>query len=725
MKSKFLFLVFLIYASSFGQSKPFYFAQWPMNDSEMLVYTEDSLYKQIGNFSSTPYPIFTYVYTDSELGLLSYIRSGGTYDRNGNLIDTLGLLIPGKWPGEDSIYLGFGGPAYSDYWNGISYSNGFLYKLKLRADSTLEILPGRDTNLYTWPTGEITNYFIINHANERDYWLIGRSHLTYSDSVRFHVQLVDSTGWTSFWSVTTCDSCAIFPIGNTWLNYRMERSVSGDKFLLYPPINWTHIFGDSLQLIHYKFNRATGEITEDWELKYWPETYPQPSNLSPNSLHGYGYMKYSSDETKIYGHRQVNQPFFFTQQIWGYDISSSNSIDVLNSRTLVREFNYVGATNCPMPGSCFHYPINTPFGEIIILLDTDSATVSAILEPNNLNNPTFLYDYFPLKPFTNGITHCNYNNYLKVFLKSSVYCTDLPMKLWWKSLVKVDSVQWNISGPGGFAHYATGDTIYVPASQSGSYVAQLTYFRYGYAFHEFDTLQLYALEEHHLPDDTLLCPGDSLLLAPDVPGATVVWDHSDTAAELFVTTTGMYYFELINGPCYYADSIEVGLSGPPQLLLQGRSLYCLDETATFTLQHPEVSFVEWPDGSIAPSYSTTTSEWLYARYGDHCDTLSTDTLEIRFEDCNCIEQWPNVFSPNNDGVHDSFTLPLLCEPSEFELQVFNRWGARVYYSQNPQAGWDGTVNGAPAAEGTYFYTAKWRHPLGKLTEHSAHLTLFR
>ncbi len=68
---------------------------------------------------------------------------------------------------------------------------------------------------------------------------------------------------------------------------------------------------------------------------------------------------------------------------------------------------------------------------------------------------------------------------------------------------------------------------------------------------------------------------------------------------------------------------------------------------------------------------------------------------------------PEGFSPNGDGVHDKFKIALKCGITG-KLDIFNRWGERVYHSSNYNNEWDGTSNygafmGKSLPEGTYFY----------------------
>jgi gliding motility-associated-like protein len=65
---------------------------------------------------------------------------------------------------------------------------------------------------------------------------------------------------------------------------------------------------------------------------------------------------------------------------------------------------------------------------------------------------------------------------------------------------------------------------------------------------------------------------------------------------------------------------------------------------------------------------------------------------------------PNAFSPNDDDINDK-----LCVKSkttvgivEFRAIIFNRWGQKLYEWTDINDGWDGTYNGHPVKQGTYF-----------------------
>ncbi|MFD1314348.1 T9SS type B sorting domain-containing protein, partial [Namhaeicola litoreus] len=83
--------------------------------------------------------------------------------------------------------------------------------------------------------------------------------------------------------------------------------------------------------------------------------------------------------------------------------------------------------------------------------------------------------------------------------------------------------------------------------------------------------------------------------------------------------------------------------------------------------------------------------------------------------CNIV---PNGFSPNGDGVNDTLVVPALSEYPDFKMEIYDRWGGKVWeYQRKGQASptwWDGysqnslTLNkGELMPAGTYFYVIEF------------------
>ncbi len=61
------------------------------------------------------------------------------------------------------------------------------------------------------------------------------------------------------------------------------------------------------------------------------------------------------------------------------------------------------------------------------------------------------------------------------------------------------------------------------------------------------------------------------------------------------------------------------------------------------------------------------------------------------------------FSPNGDGKNDAFIIQGIEKYPNSRLMIFNRWGNEVYQKEGYLNDWEGTWNGKPLPDGTYFY----------------------
>ena len=106
-------------------------------------------------------------------------------------------------------------------------------------------------------------------------------------------------------------------------------------------------------------------------------------------------------------------------------------------------------------------------------------------------------------------------------------------------------------------------------------------------------------------------------------------------------------------------------------------------------------------------------------------------LEGSFSNISCVSQTPvifvpSVFTPNGDE-HNEVFRPITYYVSEigYSFRIYNRSGGKMFTTNDPQKGWDGTFNGSPVQNGNYVYHLQYINSLGNLTEKSAVITLVR
>jgi gliding motility-associated-like protein len=105
-----------------------------------------------------------------------------------------------------------------------------------------------------------------------------------------------------------------------------------------------------------------------------------------------------------------------------------------------------------------------------------------------------------------------------------------------------------------------------------------------------------------------------------------------------------------------------------------------------------------------------------------CSDTATTTIIV---ESGLSLEIPNVFTPNNDGTNDFFTIKS-SGVKEITLQVFNRWGEKLYDFSGAKAAWDGlTGQGGVVPDGTYFYFVKATGFDDKEIEKNGTVNLFR
>ena len=80
--------------------------------------------------------------------------------------------------------------------------------------------------------------------------------------------------------------------------------------------------------------------------------------------------------------------------------------------------------------------------------------------------------------------------------------------------------------------------------------------------------------------------------------------------------------------------------------------------------------------------------------------MVTDTLHIKVMK---MPEIPNAFSPNGDGIYDTWQIKYLQDYPNSSVEIFNRTGRLVYSSKGNGRAWDGTWEGKPVPVATYYY----------------------
>lgn len=86
--------------------------------------------------------------------------------------------------------------------------------------------------------------------------------------------------------------------------------------------------------------------------------------------------------------------------------------------------------------------------------------------------------------------------------------------------------------------------------------------------------------------------------------------------------------------------------------------------------------------------------------------------------------FPNTFTPNDDRVNDVY-MPVGTLVSQFSMSIYDRWGERVFITDDLYKGWDGKVKGVKATEDVFVYRAMAIDLFGKRYDYTGNINLIR
>ena len=188
------------------------------------------------------------------------------------------------------------------------------------------------------------------------------------------------------------------------------------------------------------------------------------------------------------------------------------------------------------------------------------------------------------------------------------------------------------------------------------------------------------------------------------------------------TQSGTYTVKIINGEtrCENEYSTQVYLSSPP---IEYRAV----TSPAFSGRHSITVLVE---GLGDYQYSLDDGPFQESNYfepvspGTHVVTITdkngcgTVRLEVTIID------YPQFFTPNEDGYHDSWNIIGIEAYPTAKIYIFDRYGKLLKQLSPTGSGWDGTYNGRPLPSNDYWFRVEYEED-GVIKNFRGHITLKR
>lgn len=171
----------------------------------------------------------------------------------------------------------------------------------------------------------------------------------------------------------------------------------------------------------------------------------------------------------------------------------------------------------------------------------------------------------------------------------------------------------------------------------------------------------------------------------------------------------------------YASLDGFDVSPSPIQDKNNNTTLCDGETITLNATTANATYL-WQDNSTTPNFNVTqTGTYMVTVTVNNC--IMTDTIVIDSKKCASTIEMPNVFTPNNDGSNDYFSLIKKHNINNTNISIYNRWGQKIFENEN--ISWNGKSNETDCSEGIYFWVIRYTDINGKENNLSGFVTLLR
>jgi gliding motility-associated-like protein len=209
--------------------------------------------------------------------------------------------------------------------------------------------------------------------------------------------------------------------------------------------------------------------------------------------------------------------------------------------------------------------------------------------------------------------------------------------------------------------------------------------------------------------------------------------NPQTSNEFTVNTEGAYTITVTDSlQCTAQAAIDVVFI-PPFSVEAGNdvSIFSAETTQLVAVANQQPTGVLWTPAlglsatnvlNPVASPEETTTYTVEVTSAEGC--LATDNVTVTVVPI-CINL-RNAFTPNGDGINDFFLVynSFNCL-SKVTINVFNRYGNKVYESKDYRNNWDGTYKGKPVPDGTYYAVVDYYLINGKKITRKTDLTILR
>ena len=231
-----------------------------------------------------------------------------------------------------------------------------------------------------------------------------------------------------------------------------------------------------------------------------------------------------------------------------------------------------------------------------------------------------------------------------------------------------------------------------------------------------------------------ICYGDSVQVTATNNGYDITWETGQTGETVYLgpDMTSWITVTATNPLCGFAeDSIYVIVNPLPDVVAGNDTLIGIGGEVTLWATSPGTVTYSWlpevdecVETNCSVIYDVPDQATVYVVFAtDQNSCTSTDSVLVDINGYMDVFV-PNIFSPNGDG-HNDYLEVLGPRLFNYQIEIYDRWGKRVFRSDEQKDFWDGTLNGSPLAPQTFVYMLSGETVLGERIVQEGNISIIK
>ena len=206
-----------------------------------------------------------------------------------------------------------------------------------------------------------------------------------------------------------------------------------------------------------------------------------------------------------------------------------------------------------------------------------------------------------------------------------------------------------------------------------------------------------------------VCYNETVNIDAGFENKTFKWSTGETTQTVDFKIPGSYSVLLTNAKgCFYTHNFTVSDENQPKIDVINQTNNSIEVVASGGVKPYQYYFNGVAQTSNILQNPTQTSYEIQVRSATGCFGPPKTVYFIKIN---------NAFTPNADGVNDTWKIENLDKMEQVSIIIVDRAGTKVFESKNPaKSEWDGKNLGRSLATSTYWYAVSWFDPVTQKNE---------